>query len=178
MQFEKNIDTKSYSRIFRLQDWKSSLCKQIGRFRLSSFILWCARTIFHKLLKKENRGPYKLDANVKNTQLRTLFPITLPSSIFTETLNCRLLPFYKGNSKILDEYYDVIICDYPYFYPLIKHLKYFSLIYRPTDDYLAMGGDKVRAYESRICIEATKNSTNLWSSIKCESLTDNSNLQK
>ncbi|EOM3927175.1 glycosyltransferase [Escherichia coli O9,9a:H4] len=113
-------------------------------------------TIFHKLLKKEIRGPYKLDANVKNTQLRTLFPITLPSSIFTETLNCRLLPFYKGNSKILDEYYDVIICDYPYFYPLIKHLKYFSLIYRPTDDYLAMGGDKVRAYESRICIEATK----------------------
>jgi len=113
-------------------------------------------TIFHKLLKKEIRGPYMLDANVQNTQLRTFFPITIPSSIFTETLNCRLLPYYKGNSIILDEYYDVIICDYPYFYPLIKHLKYFSLIYRPTDDYLAMGGEKVRAYESRICIDATK----------------------
>ncbi len=35
-------------------------------------------TIFHKLLKKEIRGPYKLDANVQNTQLRTFFPITIP----------------------------------------------------------------------------------------------------
>lgn len=113
-------------------------------------------TIFHKILKKEIKGPYKLAENVKNTQLRTLFPITLPSSIFTEILNCRLLPLYKGNSIILDEYYDVIICDYPYFYPLIKQLKYYSLIYRPTDDYLAMGGEKVTAYESKICVDAIK----------------------
>lgn len=46
--------------------------------------------------------------------------------------------------------FDVVICDYPYFEPLLGILSYKMLIYRPTDDYLQMSGDKVKYYERKI----------------------------
>lgn len=108
-------------------------------------------TIFHKLLKKNMGGPYKLNEKVIDSQIQTFFPITLPLCKATEMFNVKLFPFLSSNKIVKANVFDVVICDYPYFYPLLKIIKYKKLIYRPTDDYYSMGGEKVLAYESRIC---------------------------
>lgn len=110
-------------------------------------------TIFHKMLKKSEYGEYKLSQNVSDTQLTCLLPLTLKKSIFTSLINPLVfqLSLSTANKVLKGVIFDTIVCDYPFFYEIIKKLRYKNIIYRPTDDYVSMSGDKTIYYEKEIC---------------------------
>lgn len=100
------------------------------------------------MMRKTVKGQKKLDDSVNVIKPVTIFPITLKYNKICSSINklfwqLSLLHFKKNN-------FDVVICDYPYFEPLLGILSYKMLIYRPTDNYLQMSGDKVKYYERKI----------------------------
>ncbi|MEH4566298.1 hypothetical protein PO380_22565 [Klebsiella oxytoca] len=109
-------------------------------------------TIFHKILKKEKgQGGYKLNKKVKNLQIKSFFPMTLKNNILIGLLNALTYKLYNENKKLSNIFFDVIVCDFPFFAPILSKLKYRKLVYRPTDDYVAMMGDRAIFYEDKIC---------------------------
>ncbi|CAI1665244.1 glycosyltransferase [Serratia fonticola] len=109
------------------------------------------RTIFHKLLRKEKTGPYKLNNNVINLQIGALLPLTMPLNIITRYLNSILFSLFKKNREIKKIKYHTVICDSPFFFPLLRNISYDLLCYRPTDNYVAMVGEKAAEYERNLC---------------------------
>ena len=110
------------------------------------------QSFIHKLMRRKQYGSNKLDAKIDILNIPTVFPITLKNFFINSLLN-KFYWKFKFKTKIS---FDLIICDYPYFIPFIESLNYKKLIYRPTDDYLSMGGRKVIYYESRILRLASK----------------------
>ncbi|CAM7153689.1 TPA: hypothetical protein ACQ8OZ_000902 [Klebsiella pneumoniae] len=105
-------------------------------------------SLIHKMMRKTVKGQKKLDDSVNVIKPVTIFPITLKYNKICSSINksfwqLSLLHLKKNN-------FDVVICDYPYFEPLLGILSYKMLIYRPTDNYLQMSGDKVKYYERKI----------------------------
>lgn len=114
-------------------------------------------TIFHKLLKKKKqKGTCKLNSSVVNSQIDSFFPLTLKENIFFSTINSSTFNIYKNNNKIKGVYFDLVICDFPFFTSILDKFKYKKLIYRPTDDYVAMMGGRAIAHESEICKKCDK----------------------
>ncbi|HBT5186928.1 glycosyltransferase family protein [Klebsiella quasipneumoniae] len=103
------------------------------------------RTMFHRLFKRQPTGSNKLIKEVKFIPLKALFPITIKYNLFLSYLNTLYDRFFRR-----EVYYDLILCDYPFFLPYLTKIKYGKLIYRPTDDYYTFSGDKVVHYEKLI----------------------------
>ncbi|HGE8299914.1 TPA: glycosyltransferase [Serratia marcescens] len=112
------------------------------------------RTIFHKLLRRKNSSPYKLNERVSNTQLSAIFPLTVPMGFFTSVVNPFMFSLFEVNRKVKGMSYQAVICDSPFFYPLLKNFRFENLYYRPTDNYVAMVGEKAFAYEKKMCDES------------------------
>lgn len=110
-------------------------------------------TIFHRLFKRSEPGEYKLSRNVIDTQITCLFPLTLKKTVLTNLLNPLVfqLSLSNTNTALKSIVFDVVVCDYPFFYSILKKLRYKKLIYRPTDDYVSMSGDKTFFYEMEMC---------------------------
>ncbi|QNK08292.1 hypothetical protein HF679_02155 [Enterobacter sp. JUb54] len=117
-----------------------------------------SNSFFHKLrrfIAKENKPSKKIKDTVIDKDIKTFLPLTMKETWFKRVIN----DFYATkiiDNKIFHIEYDIVICDYPFFYPVLKNINYKKLIYRPTDNYAAMSGPKVRVYESKICLEAYK----------------------
>ena len=119
-----------------------------------SFIHWVLR-------RKNNTGSKKTNEGVKVVNIRALLPITIKYNYFLSKVNLLSMRLFTPGD-FFDKHYDVIICDTPFFEPYIKRMTYTKLIYRPTDDYLSIAGEKIRSYEERIiqranCIVSTSN---------------------
>nr|WP_314420604.1 glycosyltransferase [uncultured Erwinia sp.] len=109
-------------------------------------------TIFHKLLnKRKQKGSRKIDENVIESQVGSFLPLTLKNNKIFTGLNKLSFMFHKKNRELKKIHFDIVICDYPFFKNLLLELKYKKLIYRPTDDYVAMSGDKTIDYEKYLC---------------------------
>ncbi|WP_410791318.1 glycosyltransferase [Klebsiella aerogenes] len=104
-------------------------------------------TLLHKLSGKSTDGVEQLKKNVLDFKSFFLFPITLKNNKFIIAINRFFLKLSLHNNE---KKYDVIICDSPYFSPYVNVIPHSSLIYRPTDIYELMDGDKINYYEKDI----------------------------
>lgn len=127
---------------------------ELARIGYDVFYSGVPFTLVHRLLKRDDDGTEKTHENVKNVQLNGIFPYTFKMNRILWGVNLIVEKFHRSGA--LFNNYDVIICDYPFFYPVLKKLKYKKLIYRPTDDYLTMSGSKVLKYEKGILKLADK----------------------
>ncbi|EIY4988337.1 glycosyltransferase [Klebsiella quasipneumoniae] len=105
-------------------------------------------SLAHKLMRKTVRGEKKLDDVVNIIKPITIFPITIKYNKICSSINKLFWQLSLLNLK--KNKFDVVICDYPYFEPLLCLLNYKILVYRPTDNYLQMSGVKVKYYERKI----------------------------
>jgi len=105
-------------------------------------------TLLHKVLRKKVQGVSMLNKSVFCENLSFILPVTIKYNSLFSTIN----KVSHSLSRIFDEKknYDVIICDYPFFSPYLDFFNYKKLIYRPTDVYAHMAGDKVHKYEKEI----------------------------
>ncbi|HDS1115124.1 glycosyltransferase [Pluralibacter gergoviae] len=111
-------------------------------------------SMLHRLLRRHIFGEYKLSKKVHDIRIKSIFPITFKNNYFITSINklyWKLCENISGGDQ-----FDIIICDYPFFVPLLSGLNYRSLIYRPTDVYSMMAGDKVKSYEKEIIKLADK----------------------
>lgn len=111
-------------------------------------------TALHKLCRKDISGENKLDSEVITSKLSILTPITTKYNsllVFMNKISSKIL-----DREILSEKYDVVICDYPFFEPYLVLIDYKKLIYRPTDAYYHMAGNKVKFYEESIIKKSDK----------------------
>lgn len=112
-------------------------------------------TIFHKLLnKRKQKGTKKINESVIDSQIDSFFPLTLKKNSLFLAINSAFFYFYEKNKLFNNVNFDVVVCDYPYFQPLLSKINFKKLIYRPTDDYVAMMGGKTINYENEICENA------------------------
>jgi len=109
-------------------------------------------SLLHKILRRKKTGTQKINDTVNNLSFNSVFPITLKKNPINKIVNNLYWTFNKGMKEI--PFFDYVICDYPYFYPLLSFIKYNKLVYRPTDDYYSMSGGKVTYYEKRIIEKA------------------------
>ncbi|HED3057747.1 glycosyltransferase [Raoultella ornithinolytica] len=118
-----------------------------------------SNSLLHKIwnfINKKEISKKKVNDEVLNKDIVTLLPLTMKKIWFKDVVNDFFVTQINKNNPIFNTEFDIVICDYPFFYPLLKKIKYKKLIYRPTDNYTSMSGDKVRFYEKRICNEAQK----------------------
>lgn len=113
-------------------------------------------TVIHKLMKRSDQGEKQLEINVLEPSVNFLFPITLPRKYILPAFNILWVSLFSNKSEIFNQSYDAVICDYPFFEPYLKLIKYRKLIYRPTDNYVAMSGRKVIDFEREIVKKASK----------------------
>ncbi|EMH4162839.1 glycosyltransferase [Pluralibacter gergoviae] len=111
-------------------------------------------SVVHRLLRRHSRGEYKLNKNIHDITIKSIFPITFKNNYFNTYINNLFWRYSECFNQI--DYFDIIICDYPFFSPLLSKLNYKALIYRPTDVYCLMAGNKVRYYEKEIIKLADK----------------------
>lgn len=115
-----------------------------------------SNSYFHKLKRfigKEKKANKKIIDTIIAKDIKTFLPLTMKETWFKRIVN----DFFMSNvidNSICHVDYDIVICDYPFFYPVLKNINYKKLVYRPTDNYAAMSGEKVRVYENKICSEA------------------------
>lgn len=107
-------------------------------------------TIMHRLLKKKDVGAKQLCETVKLERFNFLVPIKIKYIKSIIRLNSFFDKVFRFISRNTRPYYNLIICDTPYFAPYLDLISYDFLIYRPTDNYEAMDGNKVLDYESEI----------------------------
>ncbi|MBC3380900.1 glycosyltransferase [Serratia fonticola] len=112
------------------------------------------KTIFHKLFRKQKVSSNKLDSTVSNLQIDAIFPLTMPMGYLTKTVNPCLFTLFERNRQLKKIPFQMIICDSPFFYPLLRKIKFDRLYYRPTDNYQAMVGEKAGEYERKMCEES------------------------
>lgn len=110
-------------------------------------------TLVHRILKRYYIGEWKLNADVKIFNCMAIFPLTVNNKFFSYYLNSF---FYYLSSVVKKNKFDVVICDTPFFYPMLRAIDYKKIIYRPTDDYYAMVGKKVLFHEQSILCLADK----------------------
>lgn len=104
------------------------------------------RSLLHIFLRRKVKGTKKLNNAVKGFFIKhSIFPITFRNYFINIAINCLFWKIACRRNRT--NYFDLVICDYPFFHPLLSCIKYNKLIYRPTDDYYAMAGDKVKKYE-------------------------------
>lgn len=109
-------------------------------------------TLAHKMFKRnKEEGISMLNDDVKHRDLKFIFPITTTYI----KLNIIINKIANGISSLLsskpyERYYDIVICDYPFYSPYLNAIDYGKLIYRPTDVYVYMSGEKVKMYEYEI----------------------------
>ncbi|HBW7409781.1 hypothetical protein ABLU56_13665 [Klebsiella sp. GN_Kp186] len=104
-------------------------------------------TFLHKIAGKKNDGVDQLNKKVKDLKAVFLLPITMRKNPLVIILNKIYLKAYFCFSR---NYFDCIICDSPYFSPYIDVIPHGKLIYRPTDIYEKMDGEKINEYEEDI----------------------------
>lgn len=107
-------------------------------------------TIFHRILGKKREGTKKIDSKVLDSEIKVLLPLKTKN---LKVIDCINKIYFKlcGGAVYNKNEFDIVICDYPFFYPILSKIKHTTLVYRPTDDYFAMDGDKVLYYEKKIC---------------------------
>lgn len=110
------------------------------------------QSYLHKLLRRKVSGSYKLNNKVSLFNFPAIFPITLRNYVVNTLIN-KLYCSLAFKSKID---FDLVICDYPFFLPFLNQISYQCLVYRPTDDYVSMAGNKVSYYERKIIHLASK----------------------
>ncbi|ENM1020631.1 hypothetical protein AB6R35_005716, partial [Klebsiella variicola] len=118
-----------------------------------------SNSLFHRirsLINKEEKARKKINDTIIAKDIRTLFPLTMKKTWFKDILNDFFITGFDNKNPIFNTEFDVVICDYPFFFPTLKKIKYKKLIYRPTDNYVSMSGEKVRVYEKKICDESEK----------------------
>lgn len=110
-------------------------------------------SFIHKMFGKKKQGIIQIEEAIKVKELKFLLPITMKRNTCVIIINKFLnLLFNAHNRK--ENNYDVVICDYPFFEPYIDIFKFKNLVYRPTDNYSSMSGDKVLEYERRLLEKA------------------------
>lgn len=115
-----------------------------------------SNSLFHHFFKKKTKAPRKVISNVQELSVNTVYPLSFKRNYFLDKLDALFIKFTKSKKEIFTTYFDLIICDYPFFFPVLNFINYGILIYRPTDNYSAMSGDKVKISEQGICKLARK----------------------
>jgi len=106
-------------------------------------------SLIHKVIRGKSQGTNKLNNSIINFNPFVIFPMTMHYNKIVNFVN--FMTIYLSKKSILKKEFDVIICDYPFFVPLLKKINYKKLIYRPTDNYEEMSGQKVTKYEKEMC---------------------------
>ncbi|HBQ5351455.1 TPA: glycosyltransferase family protein [Klebsiella pneumoniae] len=107
-------------------------------------------TLVHRILnRKEKEGVRQVDESVKILSPKFIFPIKNKQAKIFNWINYIVCKF-----TLNVEFYDVVICDNPYFSPYLPLFSYDFLIYRPTDDYHHFDGEVSLAYEQNIIQKA------------------------
>lgn len=107
-------------------------------------------TMMHKLSGRDDKGIKQIDNRVNEKEFKFIFPITLKKNKCATLLNKINDVFFNKKNSIRKVFFDVVICDYPFFYPYLSSINYNKLIYRPTDNYMTMAGKKVSYFENEI----------------------------
>jgi teichuronic acid biosynthesis glycosyltransferase TuaH len=116
-------------------------------------------SFFHRIrriISKEKPAKKKVDDIVRDVDINSFFPLTMRDVWYKNIANNIFIKNVNKKNPIFNINFDVVICDYPFFYSVLSKIKYKKLIYRPTDNYTSMSGEKVRFYEKKICYEAQK----------------------
>jgi len=124
----------------------------IKKKRQNFEVFFCSlpNSLLHKIRGERKEGKIMIEKEVEIIKIDSFLPITIKLPSVIEKFNSELIFRYEVNNKIFNINFDIVICDYPYFVKILNKIRYRKLIYRPTDDYVAMRGKSAEVSEKKI----------------------------